>query len=573
MPLIDRLYEWFAQGPMPDCDYIFAAALPHAEPVWADRMIRVLLQRGHDASWAALIGQYDRLTPEIRALLHQQSEHLTAGIALALKSPLAETRANALRALEQHPRVGMAYLLPYAIRDSSRTVRELAARTLHRMADSFLEQPTPPAEAGGGLLQVREDQRQQLTLALDEALQAFDLHSRIEVLEACLWFSRDLGESLWGKLTPHRSHAGTLVAQQVSEWNHPRLAHFLLSGLKQSTWRQTAARLLQGWKTVAEVTALLRQDDLLRDPTIRQYLRSIHSPRWFTEIDDDLAQLEPALRPLAPRWVSRAGYTDSEKLKLLSCWLQSSDPELHSAAVHAVTQIDSPDAQRLLKQVANGSSSLASFAGWCADAFDTDAVTAALDRKVPAGAPSDLSPEGEPAHQEEIDADCAMLWQACRRTPPQARGELIATLRENAHVWQAHLRSYLQSSEPRDRVLALQVVSTEQVAQWFRGDVEPLLNDPVEGIRQLARRLAQALPGETPPPGERPLETARRSAPSDPQTLDQARSELRATLERLSNGEADPTDIELMGRVRALLREVYAERSEPELAAATGEEG
>jgi len=440
------------------------------------------------------------------------------------------------------------------------------------MADSFLEQPTPPANAGGGLLQAREDQRQQLTLALDEALQAFDLHSRIEVLEACLWFSRDLGESLWGKLTPHRSHAGTLVAQQVSEWNHPRLAHFLLSGLKQSTWRQTAARLLQGWKTVAQVTALLRQDDLLRDPTIRQYLRSIHSPLWFTEIDDDLAQLEPALRPRAPRWVSRAGYTDSEKLTLLSRWLQTSDPDLHSAAVHAVTQIDSPDAQRLLKQVANGGSSLASFAGWCADAFDTDAVTAALDREVPASTRSDPSLESGPARQEEIDADCAMLWQACRRTPPQARGELIATLRENAQLWQAHLRSYLQSPEPRDRVLALQVISTPQLAQRFRDELEPLVDDPVEGIQQLARRLAQALP-EEPPPGDWPLETARRGAPSDPQTLDQARSELRATLERLSTGEADPTDTELIGRVRDLLREVYAERSEPALAAATDEEG
>jgi len=166
-----------------------------------------------------------------------------------------------------------------------------------------------------------------------------------------------------------------------------------------------------------------------------------------------------------------------------------------------------------------------------------------------------------------------MLWRACRRTSPQARGELIATLRENAQVWQARLRSYLQSPEPRDRVLALQVISTEQVAQRFRGDLEPLLNDPVEGIQQLARQLAQALPGEPPPPSDWPLETARRSAPSAPQTLDQARSELRATLERLSTGEADPTDTELIGRVRDLLREVYAERSEPALAAATDEEG
>ncbi|MFQ5807957.1 MAG: hypothetical protein ACE5I3_16045, partial [Phycisphaerae bacterium] len=65
MRLVDRLYDWLSQGPTPDCDRIFAAALPHAEPAWSERIVRILLKRGQEASWAALIGRYDQLAPEI----------------------------------------------------------------------------------------------------------------------------------------------------------------------------------------------------------------------------------------------------------------------------------------------------------------------------------------------------------------------------------------------------------------------------------------------------------------------------------------------------------------------------
>ena len=105
--------------------------------------MQVLLLRGRDASWAGLIGQYDRLTPEIRELLQHPDEHVQGGIALALKSPLRDVRVNALRALGQQPDGRMAYLLPLALRDPSGTVRGEAAEIFRKIADSFLEQPAP----------------------------------------------------------------------------------------------------------------------------------------------------------------------------------------------------------------------------------------------------------------------------------------------------------------------------------------------------------------------------------------------------------------------------------------------
>jgi len=52
-----------------------------------------------------------------------------------------------------------------------------------------------------------------------------------------------------------------------------------------------------------------------------------------------------------------------------------------------------------------------------------------------------------------------------------------------------------------------------------------------------------------------------------------ARLELRTNLERLANGEADAADADLIGRVRDLLHEVYAEQREPESLGIASEEG
>ena len=98
MRLVDHLYDWLLHGPSPGCDRILTAALSQAEPAWAEHMMQVLLLRGRDASWAGLIGQYDRLAPEIRELLQHPDEHVQGGIALALKSPSRDVRVNALRA-------------------------------------------------------------------------------------------------------------------------------------------------------------------------------------------------------------------------------------------------------------------------------------------------------------------------------------------------------------------------------------------------------------------------------------------------------------------------------------------
>lgn len=569
MTLVNQLYDWLAQGPTPDCDRIFAAALRHAGEGWSERITRILLSRGGESAWAALIGHYEQLDPDVREQLLGDVESLHAGAAIAFKSSDPGVRFNALAALRERPAPRMAYLIAGAVRDPVARVRGLAGQVLRELADDFLRQEL--VESNLNAPSSRGAERRQVVLAVDESLRTFDFHHRIEVLEAALWFARDLGDSLWEILTSHRSRIGGVAAEQIYHWNSPRLAHFLVSSLKYAAWRQTAGRLLASWTTSTQLRALFAQVALLDDPEIRGNLHAIKNPKWFCDRVDVLEELPDELRRLTPRWVCHAGYNDKPKTELLARWIGANDPELHKAAVYALAEIDSPSARLLMQQVSESDSPLAQFARWCAVAFDTEVVRSALapsnTRKKPSRAPQVVPPE-----ENAASADCTMLWQACRRTDPKERGELIAALREHAEVWRPQLRAHLHSPDPRDRVLVLQIVSTEQLALRFRHDLEPLLSDPVEGIRHLAQTLVSAISHH--PLAHKPL--AATTEPRQPTEHDgehdDARRALRGVLEQLSSGASDPMDHDLIAQTRQLLRDVYGEDGAPARPGQTVEE-
>ena len=561
MRLVDRLYDWLSQGPAPDCDQVFATALPHAEPEWSERIIRILLMRGQGASWAALIGHYDRLTPEVQALLHYQPDNMQAGIARAAKSSSPTSRANALRALDSWPLARLSYLLPNAIRDPSPTVRGLAAEILYKMADSYQNRPSPSDDGQSPQSVKCAAQKQQLVLALNEAFQAYEVHMQAKILEACLWYARDLGDLLWNKLTTRRSHAAAVVSELLESWNHPRLAYFMVGALRYPEWRQPVGRLLRLWESVPEISALLSQSDLLEDEAIRTRLGDVLNPHWFRACDDTLSELPPPLRRLAPRWVILAGYNEAEKLNLLARWLGTEDSDFHAAVICALAEFNTPASRSLLKQAAESGSELAPFAGWSAQALDTEAVKDALNKELPDDQQTGSSDPRINKAGDFRDTGFKTLWKACRSTPPLKRTELMAALRENAAPWSEELGEKLQSADPRDRILVLQVISTQRLAGRFRDDIEHLLSDPVKGIRDLARKLLERIDAQ-PATQAAPIEVVAPPEPVDRQMLQQIWDELQAALKRLSNESEAAADVELMSRIRALLQDIHRTRSE-----------
>jgi hypothetical protein len=274
----------------------------------------------------------------------------------------------------------------------------------------------------------------------------------------------------------------------------------------------------------------------------------VRNPVWFDQLSPALVELPEALRPLAPRWTPCLGYGDARRLSLIQAWLEAGDPSLHRAAVYALAQLDGPEALRRMRALAESTSPLARFARWQALGHDSELIRPA--RSSSAGV--ELT-----AEEQRAASDFVMLWQTCRRTPIKRRGDLIQALRDNAAHWRSNLGQYLQAPDPRDRLLALQVISTRELAQRYRKQLRNLMNDPIQGIAGVARHLLTTL-------GAAPQAAATPPAPiPNDNSEGSARARLNALLSDLSQGRADPADTATVEQLRRLLRQVYERRTSP----------
>lgn len=535
MALAEKLYAWFADGPAPDVDHILIAGLAHAESPWRERVLRLLLARRREAGWCGLVARFDELPPDVVEGLLSDWDLLHAAIGQVIRQGAPGARTNALRVLELAPHPRMCYALSTALRDSEAPNRVAAAQLMRRVVDEHL------TALDKGERRESATERRELIASLREAVRTFDFHRRLEVLETALWLADEVGDDLWRTLRSPRSRAGIHVTQQLYSWSHPRLARFCLTALREPAWRATACGALRGWKSPELVGALLRESACLNDPEVRSALKGVRNPPWFDAMGPELDALPVKVRPLAPRWLAWLGYSEDRRVELVSTWMNAGDPALQRASVYALAQLDGAAPLRRMRALADSASPLARFARWHVIAHDTELVR-------PARRGAQLTDASEPCPEERLAAaDFVLLWQACRRMPLQRRGELIQALRENASAWRSNLGMYLHAPDPRDRILALQVVSTRELAQRYRRQIKPLLNDPIDGIRSLARHLLAS--------GGRG--TNDESVKPDDGSPESARARLSARLDELAAEESSEQREQALKEVRELLRRIY----------------
>lgn len=365
MSLVDDIYGWLATEPGSDVDETFAAALEHAESPYAARITSVLLQRATEPAWAGLLANYDRLPPESQEQLHARPDLIRHGAAYALRSATSRGRLNTLRMLAEHACPEVAPAVAGALRDSALRVREAAASVLRETAEHMLSEfPTAQARAPATAPELSA-QRAAVVQALREALRTFEVHLHVELLEACLWYAKDLASSLWDALDAHRSRSAHAVEQQLHAWNDPRLAGFLLLALGHQRWSRAAYSLLRSWSTRTQLLAILDQSDLLANPGVACHFRVLKRPRWLAAADPALSDLPRAARAQVPFWICHLGFTDEERECLLRRWQASTFPELRRAAVYAAGTLRTPGATRVLEDAGTGSDALSRFARWC----------------------------------------------------------------------------------------------------------------------------------------------------------------------------------------------------------------
>lgn len=539
MPAVDRLYRWLAQSADPGCDQMLGAALEHAEPTWLARMVTVLLERGSERSWTQLVGQYEKLPDDAKARLRAAPDRWEAAIAQAVRAPSPRVRENAVRAMESDPTTRLAYLLPELLHDAAPHVRDRAAAALREIAARAAD---PPRD--GYLGEAHAADRRRAAAAVREALRRFETHHRLETIEAGLWYADELGADLWDVLSSQRLRAGAIADEQLEHWNSPRLAGFLLGALDRSGWRSKAAALLERWSSPGELAALLSAAALLDVEQIRQNVALIAEPKWFAGAGEGLAAIPLGLRPPAVRWVLAANLCDEQRLALLTNWIEQGDPELRAAAVFGLAQLTHVSVVAALRHAIHLRNPQAVFARWLLMAADGSLTRVAA-------APASATGQPDP----ELAAELAALGRVCRRLPLAQREPLAALLRSNLDAWRAQVPLYLESPDPRDRLLVLQVAATPAAIGALREELDLFWAAPTEQLRRLAESLVRAytLPLHPPTPAELIATTALRSNDG----LAQPRRRLRGLLNQLDI-EQSPLDPAAVAELRQVFAQVHA---------------
>jgi hypothetical protein len=452
----DKLYDWLAELPSPDAELILAAALERAEPPYFDRIVELLFERASDAAWAGLIANYPVLSPEVRARLRADPQQMRSGLVRVLRGGSPQGRCNALQALCENPEPALAYLLPDALRASASDVRRAAAVTLRRLAEIVIEPAAEPARVGPEQSNASQPQSQApppasedrlaVARAVWEALRSFDLHYRLEVVEAALWFTLDFGRDLWEMLGNRRSPTAHVVSANLRSWDSPRLARFLLEALAQSAWRASARDLLVRWRGVPRLTAILRHSDLLRRAEFREGLGSLKRPAWFAGVQD-LRELPAELRVQAPDWLVLLSFRPEEKLTLLANWSESAFADLRNAAKKAATS---------LAAAQNDPRSLET---------EVQSLPAASRR----------SGEHTRFTQAEAKPQPVQPPSAPPHAAPPALEQRVATLREQA---QRTLQRLAQRGP--DRTAANEIAELEEALARLRAELPPEENTPTE---------------------------------------------------------------------------------------------
>lgn len=363
MALVDAIYKWISRDVSPEANRVLGAALRNADDEYAERIGDILIERRHETAWQGLAAGYGRLSPAQKLRMHNQPQLLRAGIHGALKSRRPSDRRNALLALLDHPRPQVLYLVADVLRDPNDSLRDLAVRILRRSARQILADSKPTAKRDVSAEQLARE-RADLVVALRESLRTFDVHRRGRMVEACLWFAKELDQALWDALSAANSSCAYVVDQNLKKWDHPRLAGFIVLCLAHAAWRRRALAMLQSWTALPQIVAVLRQVDLLDNPEVRRGLHAFRPVAWLKAVGMGLGKLPPDARAQVPFWIRHLGFSDGERLRYLSIWQTSSDRRVQRAAVYALAAMNSHEAVNILSDVALQPGPLNRFARW-----------------------------------------------------------------------------------------------------------------------------------------------------------------------------------------------------------------
>ncbi len=455
-----------------------------------------------------LVGKFHLLETKLQNLILDRQDALFGVLRLCVKSRDARTRANALEVIGRTASYRLAYLLSLGLHDLNLDNRGRAAEILRMLADRYFRQESvtlqvlrsgPLAGAEQASVQAYSlarlaEERSYLISAITEAVNNYDVHKRPEVAELVLWFAQYLSGTLWKAIANRRSGCGRAIMDLIESTRDPRLAPFIYQALGHQDLRPTASRLITNQTDDAFMAAFIRHAFLVADPKVRRGMAAIRILNWLGRGSRGILELEPCLYPRAVSFILATNMAVERKVAVLRDMLLSGRSEAHWAALWGLIEIDDDMSTQLIRTVAR---------------WDDDGLAAVAIREMMRRCPEDLTS----LMADQIGSDSASLramadeqisefgfehyWHDFDMMSEDDRQALGKALLQAGVDVLPSLRTKLASNRPADRLRALQVIGTLDIARHLEEDIYRIAYDPDHYVRASVTSLLSELPGPT----------------------------------------------------------------------------
>ncbi len=471
-------------------------ALPQLQSTDQQAAVDALIARGRGHGVGRLVGDFNKYDLTLQAIVLRGVDGLYAGARGAIDDEDPETRCGAVEFIRRSGESRLAYLLAAALCSgiSDAKTREMAAQALQAMTADHLARGDSPEE-GDDALAHRQAEGSYLARALLRAVQGWELHFRPEVLIAAMWLAERVGVELLELADQPRSNLGRAIAEQLQNLSDSRLAGFVWRALKSPVLRSDVARRIASCHDEEFMVGLSREAWLLADQQIDHACQRIRRLAWLEQgVSPTLADTTAGggLASGVVRIVEACGLAPATKIAIYGQLLASGSEAVVWAVFWRLACDRTEAATGLLRSlVRQGEFSLTDLSA---------AATRELKRRGAATPPSAGVNEARDGSVTDVTGRFEDLWEtfASGRVDETSAPALPAEtlIRADPHFL-IHLRAKLASSEPTDRVKALQLVRHLKIAAEVDTQVYRLASDPDERVRGTAVATLAGLDGPT----------------------------------------------------------------------------
>lgn len=439
-------------------DAALVEVLPHLQGTSRKVAWKVLIQRGHAPTLAALVTSFPQASEEFRGFLVQHAADLSAGIRTAITSDSLATRASAIQIITAAQERHSIYLLSEAVRSPCAETRALAAAALHTITARYVERAeTVSSSDDSATIAVQADH---LADALQHAVQGWEIHAQSSVLEAAVWMHDRLAPTIRQKVQERHTTIVKAIHALFQTTLDPRSAGFAIRALAIPQLGDAAANAIGRARDPLLIRAILGQTSLLDDIEIRKGCLRIRHCWWLQDSMNVLIRLEGREAWHAVRWLAATGIPRERRMQLYRTLLDSGRSELRRAVLKQLVADPGEAATGLLVRLAGRAD---------------DDLSAVASREVKRRYPNPAAGARPPADRTGATPEAA------------ARSE--STLRE--------LRAGLAAGDPLTRGTTLHRVGELNQIGPMAEQVYRLAHDPEPVVRSLAVALLAELPGPT----------------------------------------------------------------------------